>query len=80
MSVVARNSAAQDTGLDGCRDSTGGVFAPRLRETRGNGVAVETSCERRRAVNVDMLRIQDRHAEEDRICMRRLPNGAPVGG
>jgi hypothetical protein len=31
-------------------------------------------------VNVDRLRIQDRHAEEERICMRRLPNGAPVGG
>jgi hypothetical protein len=24
-------------GLDGCRDGTGGVFAQRLRETRGNG-------------------------------------------
>jgi hypothetical protein len=31
-------------------------------------------------VNVDRLRIQDRQAEEERICMRRLPKGAPVGG
>ena len=31
-------------------------------------------------MNVDRLRIQDRHAEEERICMRRLPKGAPVGG
>ena len=31
-------------------------------------------------MNVDRLRIQDRQAEEERICMRRLPKGAPVGG
>jgi hypothetical protein len=34
-----RGTARRKTqiGLDGCRDGTGGVFAQRLRETRGNG-------------------------------------------